>query len=167
LLYICLIGRLAYNNCKYDDPTIHDYAKICGMIELDGKSSFFGKESYMPSKDELANNYKQFPRYGYYSRKRKHFCQCPQIDTYSKQTGASSTNRLIIPGRWNFDIYLDVKGSHKLASYALDDVAWHFIEQKKIPLKAKDQFEYFLCGELSRKKYLLIFVCDFFLFLFK
>ena len=133
------------------------------MIELDCKSSFFGKESYMPSKDEIANNYKQFPRYGYYSRKRKHFCQCPQIDTYSKQTGASSTNRLIIPGRWNFDIYLDVKGSHKLASYALDDVAWHFIGQKKIPLKAKDQFEYFLCGN---KKKIFIYFCYIFVFYF-
>jgi hypothetical protein len=135
---------MAYNNCKFDDPSLATYAKTSEMIELE--SSYFGKESYRPSKNELESNFGGFPRYGYFSRKKFHFCQCPEIRTYSKQTGASTTNRLFIPGRWNFDIYLDVKSSYKLAAYGLDDVASKFIKKKKIYLPAKTQFEYFISG---------------------
>ena len=115
------------------------------MIEVDTAGSF-GKEVCRPTEDEFDNNAGNFPRYGYFSRRKMHFCQCPKINSYSKQSGASVTNRLVIPGRWNFDIYLDVKASWKLPSYGLDDVGMHFIGQRKIPLPAKDQFEYFLCG---------------------
>ena len=140
-------GLIGFNTCKFDDPFAAKYAANLGMTKL--VSSWFGRETHRPSDEEMKFNGNKFSRYGFLSRRKFHFCQCPEIESNSKQTGSQKTNRLYVPGRWNIDIFLDVKASYKLADYTLDNIGKTFINKTKIPLKAKDQFEYYVSGNKS------------------
>lgn len=136
--------RIAYNNCNFDDPYEAHYAHTLGMTKL-VKTSKNGEETYAPSDQELIES-DSFSRYGYFSRRKFYFCQCFEVKTHSKQTGSQKTHRMKIPGCYNIDIYLDVKMSWKLNSYKLDDVGNLFVNMTKVPLSAKEQFEYFEMG---------------------
>ena len=100
----------------------------------------------MEDGEEENGNSEIMPVFGYFSRRANHFCPCDEVESQSKQTGASKAYRWMIGGRWNIDIYKDVKANEKLSSYKLNDVAFAKVGKKKIDIAPREQFKKYAQG---------------------
>ena len=66
--------------------------------------------------------------------------------------GTTDYDRLVIPGRINFDVLIFINREYKLESYKLDDVAERYLKQKKNPVTPQQIFNYYADGSPDKIK---------------
>lgn len=125
-----------YNGDRFDGKYIADRVKLLGIEEefFNGLGKF--KETDSPE------SYRDKKRMG--SIKKSQFS--------SGAYGTTDYDRLIIPGRINFDVLIYIQREFKLDSYKLDDVAGKYLNQRKHDITPQQIFSYYASGDSAKIK---------------
>ena len=86
----------------------------------------------------------------YQLKKRK--ASIKQAKFSSGAYGTTDYDRLIIPGRINFDVLIYIQREFKLDSYKLDDVAAKYLNERKNPVTVQQIFDYYADGSPDKIK---------------
>jgi len=104
---------LGYNINAFDWNYLYTRAEVCGIQDNFSRLSRLGTKSF-------------------------------KLDKSERSSAAMSDNVLIViptPGRVQIDLYFVIKRDEQLASYKLDDVAYHFLKQNKHDVSPRQIWE--------------------------
>lgn len=83
---------------------------------------------------------------------KKRMAYIKQAKFSSGAYGTSDYDRLVIPGRINFDVLIYIQREFKLDSYKLDNVAYEYLKQKKNPVSVQQIFDHYRDGDPEKIK---------------
>jgi DNA polymerase elongation subunit (family B) len=145
MIYVLdLDSPIAYNSSKFDYPYLYSYAATEGLIASKPDLRFDDAFIYSPLDSDV------FPKWGMFSRKRGHFCEAKTVLRKSNQMGAQENTRVIIPGRINVDLLVEVQQLFKAKSYSLAAMAKkEGVDMEKYDLSPQEQFAHYLSDDTA------------------
>jgi DNA polymerase delta subunit 1 len=119
-----------YNGDRFDGKYIADRLKLLGIEE-----EFYNGLGKFKEVEDTEH---------YQSKKRMGSIKKSQFS--SGAYGTTDYDRLIFPGRINFDVLIYIQREFKLDSYKLDDVAEKYLKQRKHDITPQQIFSYYADG---------------------
>jgi DNA polymerase delta subunit 1 len=124
-----------YNGDRFDGKYIGERVKFNGI------------------EDEFYNGLGKFKEVQEQTYQLKKRMACIKEARFSSGAyGTTDFERLVIPGRINFDVLTYIQRSENLESYKLDDVAAKFLNQKKNPVSVQQIFDSYKDGSPDKIK---------------
>ena len=103
---------------------------------------------YMYTRAELTNA-SEFFKLGMY---KSYTCTLRESSFSSSAYGHTDYKMIDTPGRFQLDLLVVMKREHKLTSYTLNNVAEHFLKDKKVDMPYKEMFKKFKQGPEERRE---------------
>jgi DNA polymerase elongation subunit (family B) len=91
----------------------------------------------------------EFFKLGKYKNYR---CELHESSFSSSAYGHTDYKMVYTPGRFQLDLLVVMKREHKLTSYSLNNVAEHFLKDKKVDMPYKEMFKKYTQGPEERKE---------------
>ena len=137
--------------CKTEQELLNNWTKLVQEESVDiliGYNIWGFDLWYMITRAEMvgAEKFFQLGRY-------KNFqCTLRESSFSSSAYGHTDYKMVDTPGRFQLDLLVVMKREHKLTSYSLNNVAEHFLNDKKVDMPYKEMFKKFMQGPKERQE---------------
>jgi len=137
--------------CKTEQELLNNWTKLVQEESVDiliGYNIWGFDLWYMITRAEMvgAEKFFQLGRY-------KNFqCTLRESSFSSSAYGHTDYKMVDTPGRFQLDLLVVMKREHKLTSYSLNNVAEHFLKDKKVDMPYKEMFKKFMKGPEERRE---------------
>jgi len=144
---------LTYNGDIFDWPFWYKSAEKLGILEKRAVSEYSNFEVWAIPDVLLARSGQ--PQFGRFSRFTNEVCQLVAANFSSSAKGNQESFKVEMSGRWHIDLLKDVRDSFTLPSYALEEVAKHFLKQRKLEISPMELMNAFDFGTKEQKQQVL------------
>ncbi len=137
--------------CKTEKDLIIEWAKLINIADPDVIYSYNGDmfdAQYIYTRSVYRNVFDTVAEF--LSRDKDKKAYMKEATFSSSAYGLSKFNRLIIPGRFNFDILVYLKREFKEDSYKLDNIAEKYLKDKKDPVSPEYMFRAFETNNIKQ-----------------
>ncbi len=98
--------------------------------------------------------------YGYFGRSLNSLSKIKKGSFQSKAMGMRQTKQINIDGRIQLDMMIHMHRQHKLSSYTLNNVSYHFLKEQKEDVHHSEIYKLFLDSMDTRKRLAIYCIKD-------